>query len=49
MPPLGDASAQALGVPIGFVACGIGATSLCEWLPQGNTFPEPPMLLGRVR
>ncbi|MAN30621.1 MAG: hypothetical protein CMI65_05595 [Pedosphaera sp.] len=49
MPPLGDALAQALGVPIGFVACGIGATSVREWLPQGDTFPEPPTLLGRVR
>ena len=28
MPPLGDVLAQALGVPIGFVACGIGATSV---------------------
>ena len=34
MPPLGDALAQALRVPIGFVACGIGATSVREWLPQ---------------
>ena len=49
MPPLGDTSAQALGVPSGFVACGIGANSVREWLPQGDTFPEPPTLLGRVR
>lgn len=48
MPPLGDALAKSFGVPIGFVACGIGATSVREWLPKGATFPHPPTLTGRV-
>jgi hypothetical protein len=49
MPPLGDALARRFGVPVGFVACGIGATSVREWLRQGTTFPNPPTLVGRVR
>jgi hypothetical protein len=49
LPPLGDRLADALGVPIGFVACGIGATSIREWLPKGTTFPNPPTLENRVR
>lgn len=48
MPPLGDALAKKFDVPIGFVACGIGATSVREWLPKGATFPNPPTLTGRV-
>jgi Carbohydrate esterase, sialic acid-specific acetylesterase len=48
LPPLGDALAAKLGVPIGFVACGIGATSVREWLPEGATFPNPPTIEGRV-
>ncbi len=42
MPPLGDELVSKLGVPIGFVACGIGASSVREWLPEGSTFPNPP-------
>ena len=49
LPPLGDALAERFGVPIGFVACGIGATSVREWLPSGASFPHPPTLTGRVR
>jgi len=49
LPPLGDALVERFGVPIGFVACGIGATSVREWLPAGTTFPDPPTLTGRVR
>lgn len=49
MPPLGDALAQRLGVPIGFVACGIGATSVREWLPKGARFPNPPTIVNRVQ
>ena len=48
LPPLGDAMARQFGVPIGFVACGIGATSVREWLPRGAKFPNPPTLTGRV-
>lgn len=49
MPPLGDLLALELEVPVGFVACGIGATSVREWLPEGFRFPNPPTLTGRVR
>jgi hypothetical protein len=48
MPPLGDAIVRQLDVPVGFIACGIGATSVREWLPKEATFPSPPTLEGRV-
>ena len=49
MPALGDMLVEALDVPVGFVACGIGATSVREWLPKGERFPNPPTLEGNVR
>lgn len=49
LPPFGDALARRLGVPVGLAACGIGATSVREWLPKGSRFPNPPTLTGRVR
>jgi hypothetical protein len=49
LPPLGDALVERLDVPIGFTACGIGATSVREWLPAGATFPQPPTIERRVR
>lgn len=49
LPPLGDALAKRLDVPVGFIACGIGATSVREWLPKGATFPNPPTLVARVQ
>ncbi|MBA4190227.1 MAG: hypothetical protein C0467_19755 [Planctomycetaceae bacterium] len=49
LPPFGDAIAEKFGVPVGFVACGVGATSVREWLPKGATFPNPPTLEGHVR
>ncbi|MFO0877450.1 MAG: sialate O-acetylesterase [Gemmataceae bacterium] len=49
LPPFGDALAQQFDVPVGLVACGVGATSVREWLPQGSTFPNPPTLVGNVR
>jgi hypothetical protein len=49
MPPLGDELAERFKVPVGFVACGIGATSVREWLPRGSTFTNPPTIEGRVR
>ena len=49
VPALGDALVAEFGVPIGFVACGIGATSVREWLPEGSPFPAPPTLTARVR
>ncbi|MCY2952685.1 MAG: hypothetical protein NTU53_12045 [Planctomycetota bacterium] len=49
MPPFGDAMAGTFKVPVGIVACGIGATSVREWLPKGMKFSNPPTLQGRVR
>jgi hypothetical protein len=49
LPPFGDAIAQKFGVPVGIVACGVGATSVREWLPEGATFPNPPTIEARVR
>ena len=48
-PPFADAIAAKFQVPVGIIACGIGATSVREWLPKGTTFPQPPTLEGRVR
>ncbi len=49
LPTFGDAVAEKLGVPVGLVSCGVGATSVREWLPKGATFPNPPTLEGNVR
>ena len=49
LPPFGDAIARRFKVPVGFIACGIGASSVREWLPQGSTFPNPPTLESRVQ
>jgi len=49
IPPFGDAMARTFGVPIGIVACGIGATSVREWLPRGAKFPHPPTIEGNVQ
>lgn len=49
IPLLGDMLASHLDVPIGFVSCGIGATSVREWMPEGFRFPNPPTLTGRVK
>ena len=48
MPPLGDAFVAQEQVPVGFVACGIGATSVREWLPKGASFQNPPTIESRV-
>jgi hypothetical protein len=48
IPPFGDAVAERFKVPVGIISCGIGATSVREWLPKGATFPEPPTLEGNV-
>lgn len=49
VPPLGDALVTRFNVPVGFIACGIGATSVREWLPKGVSFPNPPTIESRVR
>jgi hypothetical protein len=48
LPPLGDALVEALGVPVGFISCGIGSSSVREWLPKDATFPNPPTVESRV-
>ena len=48
-PSFGDAIATKFNEPVGIIACGIGATSVREWLPKGTAFPNPPTLEGRVR
>lgn len=48
LPPLGDALAERFRVPVGFISCGIGATSVREWLPKGTTFPSPPTIENHV-
>lgn len=49
LPAFGNGMARRFEVPIGLVVCGIGATSVREWLPAGITFTNPPTLVGRVR
>ena len=49
LPPLGDRLAGHFRVPIGFVSCAVGATSVREWLPKGERFPHPPTLTGNVQ
>lgn len=48
IPPFGDAIAERFKMPVGIVSCGIGATSVREWLPRGSTFPNPPTIESRV-
>lgn len=48
IPPFADALVERLHVPVGIVAVGVGATSVREWLPKGETFPNPPTLVGNV-
>ncbi len=42
MPGLGDTLADAFHVPVGFVACGAGGTSVRAWLPKGVRSPVLP-------
>ena len=49
MPPFGDAMAKRFDVPIGFIACGVGATSVREWLPPGTQVANPPTRTANVR
>ncbi len=48
LPPLGDALVEKMNVPVGFLACGIGATSVREWLPKGTAFLNPPTIESRI-
>lgn len=49
LPPFADAVVAKENVPVGIIACGIGATSVREWLPKGTTFPNPPTIESRVQ
>ena len=49
IPPFGDALADKIQVPVGFLACGVGATSVREWLPKGATFSNPPTIEANVK
>ena len=49
IPPFGDAIVERFHVPVGILACGVGASSVREWLPEGARFPNPPTLTGNVR
>jgi hypothetical protein len=48
VPAFADAVVTRENVPVGIIACGIGATSVREWLPRGAVFPNPPTILSRV-
>ena len=48
IPPIADAVVAKEGVPVGIISCGIGSTSVREWLPKGVTFPQPPTIESRV-
>ena len=49
IPPFADAVVAKENVPVGIIACGIGATSVREWLPKGAAFPNPPTIESRVQ
>lgn len=49
LPPFGDAIAQRFDVPVGFIACGIGATSVREWLPKSTRMANPPTIVSNVQ
>jgi carbohydrate esterase-like sialic acid-specific acetylesterase len=49
LPPFGDAIAKRFDVPVGFIACGVGGTSVREWLPRGTKIENPPTRIGHVR
>ena len=49
LPPFGDAMARRVRVPVGFIACGIGGSSVREWLPKGSRFAIPPSVERRVQ
>ena len=51
-PPLGDALAKELGVPVAFANVAVGGTSSVEWMPEGNLHPnliKAGQALGRFR
>ena len=49
IPTMGDEISRQFDVPVGIVTCGIGATSVREWLPVDSSFPNPPTIESRVK
>ena len=48
MPPFGDALVNQFHVPVGFIATGVGSTSVREWLPGGTVVKQLPPLTRNV-
>lgn len=48
IPPFAEALAKQFKVPVGIIATGVGATSVREWLPKGERFPNPPTITNKV-
>ncbi|MEY2599417.1 MAG: hypothetical protein RLZZ142_1676 [Verrucomicrobiota bacterium] len=40
--PFGDAISKRFGVPVGLVPCGVGGSSVRQWLPKGSRSLFPP-------
>jgi len=49
MPAFGDALAAKYGVPIGVAPCGLGATSVRQWLPKGTPIANRPTTTAFIR
>ena len=49
IPAFGDALAEKYHVPIGIASTGCGATSVRQWLPQGQTFDIAPATMRSCR
>lgn len=48
IPPFANELVKKFGVPVGIVSTGVGATSVREWLPKGERFPNPPTIMNKV-
>ena len=48
IPPFANELVRKFKVPVGIVSTGVGATSLREWLPEGERFPNPPTIMNKV-
>ncbi len=48
IPPFANELVRAFNVPVGIISTGVGATSVREWLPKGERFPNPPTIMNKV-
>ena len=48
IPPFANELVKKFNVPVGIVSTGVGATSVREWLPEGERFPNPPTIMNKV-